>query len=215
MKGGSHEGKRIHGKGCGVLLAVCAISLLLPGSLPAAETWADEIWNMVVFEKANYPGSNFDHYFEKLTKIRNGLVGGDQLVVRTETDRFLKMSANRAYGIHDVAADEIYHFALAVRPTENTASAAAIELGIGSEQPMGVPDHSINTPYEGEPKCKAEGRDYWLNVGFDPGASSVAAGFEVETITRTVEADSTIQAMVLVSTLGVACSQGYNSVPTA
>ena len=109
---------------------------------------------MVVFEKATYPGSNFDHYFEELTKIRKGLGGGDQLVVKTETDRFLKMLADRAYGIHDVAADEIYNFALVVRPTEDTASAAAIELGVGSERPMGVPDHTINTPYEGGRSAK-------------------------------------------------------------
>ena len=81
------------------------------------------------------------------------------------------MLADRAYGIHGVAADEIYNFALVVRPTEDTASAAAIDLGVGSERPMGVPDHSINTPYEGGPKCKAEGRDYWLDNVFDPGAS--------------------------------------------
>lgn len=163
--------KRIHGRVCGVLLAVCTISLLLTSSVLAAGTWVDEIWNMVVFEKAAYPGSNFDPYFEKLAMMRNGLAGGDQRVVRMETDRLLKMLANRAYGIHDVAADEIYNFALAVRPTEDSASAAAIELGIGSERPMGVPDHTINTPYEGGPKCQLEGCDYWLDDVFDPGAS--------------------------------------------
>lgn len=86
-------------------------------------------------------------------------------------DRFLKMLANRAYGIHDVAADEIYNFALTVRPTEATPAAAAIELGINSERLMSVPDHTINTPYEGGPKCPAGGCDYWLDNVFDPGAS--------------------------------------------
>jgi hypothetical protein len=147
------------------------MSLLLVGSALAAETWVDEVWNMVVFEKAAYPGSNFDPYFEKLTAIRNGLAGGDQLIVKKETDRFLKMLADRVSGIHDVAADELYNFALVVRPTDDTASAAAIELGIDSERPMSVPDHTINTPYPGGRACKLEGCDYWLDDVFDPGAS--------------------------------------------
>lgn len=162
---------RIHGRVFGVLIAVCAMSLLLTSSVLAAGTWVDEIWNMVAFEKATYPGSNFDPYFEELTKIRNGVSGGDQLGVKIETDRLLKMLASRAYGIHDVAADEIYNFAVAVRPTDDTAAAAAMELGIGSERPMSVPDHMINTPYEGGRPCKLEGCDYWLDNVFDPGAS--------------------------------------------
>lgn len=161
----------IHGKVCGVVLAVCAMVLLLAGSVRAAETWVDEVWNMVVFEKASYPGSNFDPYFEKLTAIRNGLAGGDQLIVRKETDRLFKMLADRAYGIHDVAADEIYNFAMVARPAADTGSAAAIELGIGSERPMSVPDRTINTPHEGGRPCKLEGCDYWLDDVFDPGAS--------------------------------------------
>lgn len=162
---------RIHGRVFVVLLAVCAMSLLLASSVLAAGTWVDEIWNMVVFEKATYPGSNFDPYFEKLAKIRNGLSGGDQRGVRMEMDRLLKMLADRAYDIHDVAADEIYNFTVAVRPTEGTDSAAAMELEIGSERPMSVPDHMINTPYEGGRPCKLEGCDYWLDNVFDPGAS--------------------------------------------
>lgn len=45
--------------------------------------------------------------------------------------------------------DEIYNFALQVRPAEEPLSIATNELGTASEQPMSVPDHTINTPYEG------------------------------------------------------------------
>jgi len=162
---------RIHGRIWGVLLAVCTVAVLLASPVFAAGTWVDEIWNMVAFEKDTYPGTNFAPYFEKLTKIQTGLAGGDQQAVKTETDRFLKMLANRDYGIHDVAADEIYNFALMVRPAEEMPPVAATELGVGNERPMAVPDHMINTPYEGGPKCPAGGCDYWLDDVFDPGAS--------------------------------------------
>ena len=165
------RGNRVYGKVWGVVLAVCAMLLVFAGSALAAETWVDEVWNMVVFERASYPGSNFDPYFEKLAAIRNGLAGGDEGMVKKDTDRFFKMLADRAYGIHDVAADEIYNFAILARPTADTGSVAVIELGIGNERPMSVPDHTINTPYEGGRPCQLEGCDYWLDDVFDPGAS--------------------------------------------
>ncbi len=164
--------KRINGKIFGVLFAVCGMTLLLTSSvLAAGGAWVDEVWNMVVFEKASFPGSNFDPYFEKLGRIRNDLIEDNHLSVKTETNQFLKMLADRAYGIHDVAADEIYNFALQVRPMEEPISLATSELGIASEQPMSVPDHTINTPYEGGSKCKDGGCDYWEDNVFDPGAS--------------------------------------------
>ena len=144
------RGKQIDGKVLGMVCAVCAMSLLLVGSaLAAGGVWVDEVWNMVVFEKASFPGSNFDPYFEKLGIIRSELIDENHLGVKKETNQFLKMLADRAYGIHDVAADEIYNFALQVRPMGEPIALTTSELGIASEQPMSVPDHTINTPYEG------------------------------------------------------------------
>lgn len=162
---------RIHGRIWGPLLAVCMMALLFAGPVFAAGNWVDEISNMVAYERDANPGSNFDPYVAQLNKIQAGVSGADQQAVKTETDRFLKMLANRAYGIHDVAADEIYNFALMVRPTVEMPVAAVIELGAGNERPMAVPDHVINTPYEGGPKCPAGGCDYWMDDVFDPGAS--------------------------------------------
>jgi hypothetical protein len=153
------------------LAVVSAVCLFLTGPASAAGTWVDEVWNMVTFEKATYPTSNFDPYLDRLSKIRSGVLRGDHQIVKVETDRFLKMLLERAHGINDVAADEIYNFALSVRPTDQTASVEAIELGIGTERPMSVPDHSRNTGYEGGPWCKEGGCDYWLDDVFDPGAS--------------------------------------------
>ncbi|HSN03761.1 MAG TPA: hypothetical protein VLS44_02175 [Nitrospira sp.] len=162
---------RIHGRLWGMLLGVCVMALLLTSPVLAAGNWVDEISNMVAYERDANPGSNFDPYFAQLNKIQAGVSGGDQQVVKNETEHFLKMLANRDNGINDVAADEIYNFAMTVRPMGETPAAAAPELGAGSERLMSVPDHTINTPYEGGPKCPAGGCDYWNDDVFDPGAS--------------------------------------------
>lgn len=154
--------------------ASCALALLCGGTALAADSWIDEVWNMVTFEKASYPGSDFAPYFQKLDRIKAGLERGDQHIAKTETDRFLKMLLDRKHGINDVAADEIYNFVVSVRPNESndsTALSAPIELGTNSERPISVPDYSVNTPYEGGPLCGAGGCDYWANDIFDPGAS--------------------------------------------
>ena len=151
-----------------VALAVC---LWTGGSALAAGTWADEIVTAATFYQTSYPTGNWDPYFEKLTKVQEGIGRGDEQIVKVEMDRFLKMLVGRAYGIHDVAADELYNFALVVRPTEPSTSAMSFDLEIGTERPMSVPDHTINTPYEGGRACQLEGCDYWLDNVFDPGAS--------------------------------------------
>ena len=100
--------------------------------------------------------------------------GWIEKIVKMETDRFLKMLVDRKHGINDVAADEIYNFVLSVRPaesTDSTAAASPIELGPDTERPISVPDHTINTPYQGGKACGAEGCDYWLDDVYDPGAA--------------------------------------------
>lgn len=157
-----------------VLPVSCALALLCGGTALAGETWIDDVWNMVTFEKVSYPSSDFAPYFQKLDRIRTGLERGDQQIAKMETDRFLKMLADRRHGINDVAADEIYNYVLSVRPTEadeSTVLNSPIELGINTERPISTPDFTVNTPYEGGPLCGAGGCDYWDNDVYDPGAS--------------------------------------------
>jgi hypothetical protein len=157
-----------------VLAVSCALALMCSGVALASDTWVDEVWNMVMFEKASYPGSNFDLYLQKLERIMTGLDREDQHIVKMETDRFLKMLIDRKHGINDVAADEIYNFILNVRPAETsepTALNAPIELGADTERPISVPDYTVNTPYEGGPLCESGGCDYWLDDVYDPGAA--------------------------------------------
>lgn len=154
-----------------VLTVALALCLWTGGSGLAAGAWADEVVTAATFYKTSYPTGNWDPYFEKLTKVQEGIGRGDEQIVKVEMDHFLKMLLGRAYGIHDVAADELYNFALGVRPLEPPISAVSFDLEIGTERPMSVPDHTINTPYEGGRPCKLEGCDYWLDNVFDPGAS--------------------------------------------
>ncbi len=150
-----------------VLVTACALVLWTVGGALAADTWVDEITNSLTFYKANYPASNFDPYFEKLARVRDGLGRGDQQIVKVEMDQFLKMLLTRAHGINDVAADELYNFALNVRPTEpqdNSAAMSGIEIGVGTERPMAVPDHLRNTRDDGLTPCVGFARtgcDYW------------------------------------------------------
>ena len=122
----------IHRQAGLLLLVLSALLLATSGTATAAETWVDEIWGMVNFEKATYPSSNFDPYFEKLTVIREGLARHDRQAVKKETDRFLKMLADRAHGINDVAADEIYNFALGVRPPRRSPRLPCLNWGLGT-----------------------------------------------------------------------------------
>lgn len=152
-----------------LLLVLSALLWAISGTATAADrTWVDEIWGMVSFEKATYPSSNFDPYFEKLTVIQEGLARQDRQAVKKETDRFLKMLADRAHGINDVAADEIYNFALGVRPAEEITPAALLELGIGTERPMGVPNHSMDGASDATTDCGA-GCDFWAEDALIPG----------------------------------------------
>jgi hypothetical protein len=151
-----------------IVLAVC---LWTEGAVLAAGTWADDIVTATTFYKTSYPAGNWDPYFEKLNKVQEGMGRGDEQIVKIEMDQFLKMLVGRAHGINDVAADELYHFAVNVRPTELATSTGSYELEIGTERPMNVPDHTVNTPYEGGGPCELDGCDYWKDNVFDAGAS--------------------------------------------
>lgn len=153
----------------GVVAGVLALSWT--GTAVAQETWADEVLNALTFYKSSYPASNFDPYVEAVGTIRDGLRRGEQPLVHAQTERLLRMLRTRAHGIDDVAADELANLVISVRPFAPPAVSFTGELGIGTERPMSVPDHVINTPYEGGPSCQQGGCDYWSDNVFDPGAS--------------------------------------------
>lgn len=155
-----------------LFIVTCALGLMFTEQALGAELWVDEVLNMVNFEKASASGTNFEPYITQLHKIRQALEREDQQIAKVETDRFLKMLQDRSDGINEVSADELYNFTQSVRPPEPAPATAAMELEIGHERPMSVPEHIAQTPYEGGPPCQsAAGCDYWMDDVYDPGAA--------------------------------------------
>lgn len=101
-----------------IVAIVCALTLFAGGAALAQTNWVDELTNSVSFYKTNYPTSNWDPYLSELTQVKEGLARGDQRIVRSKMGKWFKMLRNRDHGINDVAADELYNFALMVTPIQ-------------------------------------------------------------------------------------------------
>lgn len=95
-----------------------ALFLTMTGRAEVQTNWIDELTNSVEFYKSNYPSSDWTPYVGKLTVVKDALARGDQALVRKEMGKWFKMLKNRDHGIHDVAADELYNFALIVTPIQ-------------------------------------------------------------------------------------------------
>ena len=101
-----------------IVAVSCALALFAGGVAVAQTNWVDELTNSVSFYKTNYPTSNWDPYLSELTLVKEALIRGDQRMVRTEMGKWFKMLRNRDHGIHDVAADELFNFAMMVTPIQ-------------------------------------------------------------------------------------------------
>lgn len=112
-----------------VLVVAAVLCLSTTGIAWAEGTWGDELANSLTFYKSSYPNSNWDPYQQKLALVREAIARGDQRTVRLEMGKWFKMLRDRDYGISDVAADELYNFAVMVTPIQ--------EYGISV--PMSVP----------------------------------------------------------------------------
>lgn len=101
-----------------VLLILGVFPLLALGIGFAQTNWVDEIGNSLNFYKINYPTSNWEPYSTKLEIVKAAVNGGDQRKVKVEMGKWFKMLRAREYGINDVAADELFNFALMVTPIQ-------------------------------------------------------------------------------------------------
>lgn len=101
-------------------LTILGIGLLafVPTATAAETMWIDELSNSVNFYKATYPNSDWTPYQDKLTLVRQAVDRGDQRTVRMEMGKWFRMLRNRDHGIHDVAADELFNFAVMVTPVQ-------------------------------------------------------------------------------------------------
>ena len=99
----------------------------------AQDTWVDEIGKSLNFYKVNYPTSNWEPYSLKLEAVKEAVNGGDQRTVKVEMGKWFKMLRTRAYGINDVAADELFNFALMVTPIQEYGISVPAQAGTTGE----------------------------------------------------------------------------------
>ncbi len=115
------------------VLAACAMVVLSLGSSTAQVgqgNWVDELSNSLTFYKSNYPNSNWEPLEKRLAAAREAVGRADQQAVRKEMNKFFKMLATRADGVNEIAADELYNFAMMVTPVQEYGiSVPAIQTG--------------------------------------------------------------------------------------
>jgi hypothetical protein len=99
----------------------------------AQATWVDEISNSLNYYKVNYATSNWEPYSLKLDTIKEAVNGGDQRTVKVEMGKWFKMLRTREYGINDVAADELFNFALMVTPIQEYGISVPAQAGTTGE----------------------------------------------------------------------------------
>lgn len=101
-----------------LLFGLCLGVALLMGTALAQSTWVDEINGSLNFYKTSYPGSNWEPYSQRLQTVKAAVDRGDTRTVKTEMGKWFKMLRTRDQGIHDVAADELFNFAVMVTPIQ-------------------------------------------------------------------------------------------------
>jgi hypothetical protein len=100
------------------VVVLSAVALLASGIAFAQTNWVDEIGNSLNFYKINYPTSNWEPYSTKLEIVKEAVNSGDQRKVKMEMGKWFKMLRARDHGINDVAADELFNYALMVTPIQ-------------------------------------------------------------------------------------------------
>ena len=103
----------------------------IPSSVPAAaapaersssQTWADDLERrLLTYLTKKYPSYDFSPYTQELDRIRDAVNRGNRWAVKREMGVFLKMLANRAYGLEDDAADDLTDLAQQTMPAEEFA----------------------------------------------------------------------------------------------
>jgi hypothetical protein len=109
---------REYGRPASVLVLLGVVALLAASIGFAQTNWVDEIGNSLNFYKINYPTSSWEPYSTKLETVKEAVNAGDQRKVRVEMGKWFKMLRARDHGINDVAADELFNFALMVTPIQ-------------------------------------------------------------------------------------------------
>ncbi|HAP39210.1 MAG TPA: hypothetical protein DCQ94_05565 [Nitrospira sp.] len=116
-----------------LVFGFCLGTSLLLGHVDAQQSWVDEINGSLNFYKTSYPGANWEPYSQRLAIVKDAIGRGDTKTVKTEMGKWFKMLRTRDQGIHDVAADELFNFAVMVTPIQEYGIAMPPAPGLGSE----------------------------------------------------------------------------------
>jgi hypothetical protein len=112
---------------------LCIGSSLLLGTAFAQQSWIDDINTSLNFYKTSYPGPNWEPYSQRLQTVKEAVGRGDTKMVKTEMGKWFKMLRTRDQGIHDVAADELFNFAVMVTPIQEYGITVPPVPGASSE----------------------------------------------------------------------------------
>ena len=127
----------IQKKSCGfcvLSVGLCLGVVLLAGAVFSQQSaWVDEINNSLNFYKASYPGSNWEPYSKRLQTVKEAVDRADTRTVKSEMGKWFKMLRARDQGIHDVAADELFNFAVMVTPIQEYGITVPSMPGGGTE----------------------------------------------------------------------------------
>ena len=116
-----------------LFFGLCIGAGLLLGTAFAQQSWVDEINNSLNFYKTSYPGLNWEPYSQRLQTVKEAVARADTRTVKTEMGKWFKMLRTRDQGIHDVAADELFNFAVMVTPIQEYGITVPSIPGAGSE----------------------------------------------------------------------------------
>lgn len=83
------------------------------------------------YTQTNYPSSNWEPYRHTLDVVKEAVTSGDQRIVKSEMGKWFTMLRAREHGINDVAADQLYNFALMVTPIQDYG--ISVPSGLGSD----------------------------------------------------------------------------------
>ncbi len=107
---------RIHGGGTPSVLLVSSAPT---DPLSPPIDWVENLdHRLKTYFKKKYPAYDFAPYAQELNRIREAVSLGDRWAAKREVGVFLKMLANRAYGLGDDAAEELTVLSHQIMPDE-------------------------------------------------------------------------------------------------
>lgn len=92
--------------------------LAAPVDTGASDSWIAQIERTLEFYETQYPAANFAPYDHRLILAEKAWMVGDHQRVKSEMEMFFTMLRTRAHGMNEVAAQEVFNFALLVTPLQ-------------------------------------------------------------------------------------------------